>query len=183
MLYPFCLFSQLFESLCLSTPSDLWARTFLSGTHRKTFLIRKRATFKCQIHFSAQKAIHQARIYLEVAWFSFPYIRFNESTQTLYCIEFYSINYAMFFNLSSIQLMYIVKILVQMALLPDTRSPYLQVLIYTMGKTISIYHFQLVLSKSFNIYIFFGRHFQYTSMTQDKIMPQHNDTANCTFTS
>lgn len=54
--------------------------------------------------------------------------------------------------------MYIVKVFVQMALLPDTRSPYLQVLIYTMGKPISIYLLQLVLNKRFNIYIFFGGH-------------------------
>ena len=42
-------------------------------------------------------------------------------------------------------------------IIADTRIPYLQVLIYTMAETISIYHLQIVLSKSFNIYIFFGK--------------------------
>lgn len=53
-------------------------------------------------------------------------------------IEFYSISYAMFF--SSIQLLYTVKVYVQKGIIAVTKSPYLQVFIYTLGKTISIYH-------------------------------------------
>jgi len=73
--------------------------------------------------------------------------------------------------------MYIVKVFVQMELLPDTRSPYLQVLIYTMGKTISIYLLQLVLNLIFTYSL---EDIKYALMAEDKIMPQHNDTANCT---
>ena len=128
---PFCLFSYWRVFAGLQSPKIYRNKHETCKAPLLSFLIRKKACSKCQIHL--KKAIHQARIHFKLF---FPYLlsRIDTQRHLIYYIEFYSINYAMSFKFHTINVY--CQGFCSNGVFADTRNPYLKVLIYTMGKTI-----------------------------------------------